>query len=139
MDRLSKGFALFMNWFNGICATLCGAWMLLSAITPLPLSWNDLMPVALLSSLPLPEFMKVDFFWSGLALFLVNGLPNIVALILHAKRNLKASYAGGIAAGLLLIAWTLFELAFIPNAVSGFYLVLGVLQTLACLKARSLQ
>ena len=34
-------------------------------------------------------------------------------------------------AGVLLIAWTAFELAFMPNGISAFYLALGVLQTAA--------
>lgn len=131
LGRVSRGFALFMAWFNGICAPLCGLWMALSAVIPLPLSWNDLMPVSLLAPLPLPGFMKVDFLWAGIALILVNGVPNIIALVLRFRGNREGFYGWGILAGALLVAWTTFEMLFIPNGVSVFYLVLGILQLLA--------
>ena len=47
MEKLCQGCSLFMNWFNGICAPLCGGWMMLSATVDLPLSWNDWMPLSI--------------------------------------------------------------------------------------------
>lgn len=41
MNRFARGFTLFMNWFDGICASVCGLWMMASALFVLPLSWND--------------------------------------------------------------------------------------------------
>lgn len=131
-DKLARGFALFMNWFNGICAPVCGLWMMAGALLPLPVSWNDVMPLELIAPLPLPAFMKASYFWPGLALLLVNGLPNVVALVLRFRGNRAASYAWGLAAGCLLVVWTVFELVFIPNGLSVFYLALGVLQLTAC-------
>lgn len=131
VSRISSRFALFMAWFNGICASVCGLWMSLSAIFPLPVSWNDLMPISLLSPLPIPEFMKTDFLWSGIALILINGIPNVIALVLRFQMKLHAFYVWGIGAGSLLIAWTAFEMAFIPNGISFFYLALGILQLFA--------
>ena len=128
LGRIFRGFALFMNWFDGICAPVCGLWMMASALFTLPLSWNDWMPASILDPLPIPEFMKGDLFWAGLALLLVNGLPNIVALCFRFRGNLVVSYCWGIVAGILLIGWTVFELAFIPNGLSLFYLLLGILQ-----------
>lgn len=120
-----------MAWFNGICAPFCGLWMALSAVLVLPLSWNDLMPVSLLAPLPLPAFMKVDFLWSGFALLLVNGTPNVIALMLRFQGKLGCFYEWGIIAGALLMLWTGFEMLFIPNGISGFYLILGALQLTA--------
>lgn len=131
LDKLCRGFALFMNWFNGICAIFCGLWMMASALFTLPLSWNDWMPATILEPLPIPAFMKEDLFWAGLALLLVNGLPNVIALAFRFQGRMRTTYAWGIAAGILLILWTSFELAFIPNALSCFYLVLGALQLVA--------
>lgn len=125
-----------MNWFDGICATLCGTWMALSAITQLPLSWNDLMPVELLEPLPLPSFMEADFFWPGVALVIANGMPNIIALALRFKGDVSTSYSWGVAAGALLVCWTAFELLYIPNTVSALYLLLGILQIVASWNAR---
>ena len=128
MDKLARGFALFMNWFDGICAPVCGAWMMASALFVLPLSWNDWMPASILDPLPIPDFMKQDLFWAGLALLLINGVPNVVALVFRFRGKLATSYRWGIVAGTLLILWTMFELVFIPNGLSAFSLLLGVLQ-----------
>ncbi|WP_241158219.1 hypothetical protein [Adlercreutzia sp. ZJ138] len=135
LDKMARGFALFMNWFDGVCALVCGLWMMASALWALPLSWNDWMPVSLLDPLPLPDFMKSDFLWPGLALVLVNGVPNVVALMLRFRGNRRASYVWSCIAGALLIAWTAFEMAFIPNGLSVFYLVLGVMQLVASARA----
>lgn len=128
LGRLSRAFALFMNWFDGICASVCGVWMMASAFFTLPLSWNDWMPASILDPLPIPDFMKQDLFWAGLALLLVNGVPNVIALVFRFRGKLAVSYRWGITAGILLIFWTMFELVFIPNGLSAFYLLLGVLQ-----------
>lgn len=136
MEKLSRGFALFMNWFDGICAPVFGLWMMASALWALPLSWNEMMPVEVIAPLPIPGFMKADYLWPGLALLLVNGVPNIVALALRFRGDLYGSYTWGTIAGALLIAWTAFELAFIPNGLSAVYLGLGILQLAASLRAR---
>lgn len=131
MEKFARGFSLFMNWFNGICASVCGIWMALSAVVALPLSWNDFMPVSLLGPLPIPVFMKTSFLWPGIALALVNGLPNVVALVMRLTGRMGIWRFCCVAAGILLICWTVFEMLFIPNGLSAFYLVLGILQ-LAC-------
>ncbi len=136
MDKFARGFALFMNWFDGICAPVCGLWMMASALFVLPISWNDWMPASILDPLPIPDFMKQDLFWAGLALLIVNGVPNMVALVFRFRGNLATSYSWGIFAGILLILWTTFELIFIPNGLSVFYLVLGILQLLASWRSR---
>ena len=131
LARVSRGFALLMNWFDGVCSIVCGGFMALSGLVALPVSWNDVMPIEFLGVLPLPEPLIATWFWPGVALALVNGAPNIVALTLRFRRRRAASYRWGIAAGVLLIAWTAFELVFMPNGISAFYLALGVLQTAA--------
>ena len=105
--------------------------MAVSGLVAMPVSWNDAMPIELLGVLPLPEPLIATWFLPGVALALVNGAPNIVALALRFRGRRAASYRWGIAAGVLLIAWTAFELAFMPNGISAFYLALGVLQTAA--------
>lgn len=131
LARVSRGFALFMNWFDGACSVVCGGFMALSGLVALPVSWNDVMSIELLGVLPLPEPLIATWFLPGVALALVNGAPNIVALAMRFRGKRAASYRWGIAAGILLIAWTAFELAFMPNGISAFYLALGVLQTAA--------
>ena len=105
--------------------------MAVSGLVAMSVSWNDVMPIEFLGVLPLPEPLIATWLWPGVALALVNGAPNIVALALRFRGKRAASYRWGIAAGVLLIAWTAFELAFMPNGISAFYLALGVLQTAA--------
>jgi hypothetical protein len=123
-----RRFSLFVNWFNGICAPVCGVWMMLSALFDLPLSWNDWMPLSIYDPFPLHDVFFLSHFWPGLALLLVNGVPNIVAIVLH-RTNDFAWRRACLVAGILLICWTVTELVFIPNGLSVFYFVLGILQT----------
>ena len=125
-----------MNWFNGIAAAVCGIWMMLSALFSLPLSWNDWMPLSIYDPFPLHDVFFTSHFWPGLALLLVNGVPNIVALIVR-RRNEMAGWVNWCTiAGALLVIWTVTELLIIPNGMSVFYFVLGVLQLAAALRLR---
>ena len=137
MDKLCRGFSLFMNWFNGICAPLCGGWMMLSALVDLPLSWNDWMPLSIYDPFPFHDVFFTSHFWPGLALLLVNGVSNIVALVMRGRGDTDAWITWCTVAGALLVVWTVIELVFIPNGISLFYFVLGVLQLAAALRLRS--
>ena len=35
LARVSRGFALFMNWFDGICSVVCGGFMAASGLVAL--------------------------------------------------------------------------------------------------------
>jgi len=134
---IMKKYSLFMNWFNGICAPVCGIWMMLSALCELPLSWNDWMPLSIYDPFPLHDVFFTSHFWPGLALFLVNGAPNIAALVARRRGDERAWIRWCTIAGALLVAWTVTELLIIPNGLSVFYFVLGVLQLAAALRLRS--
>ena len=131
-----RGYSLFVNWFNAVCAVICGVWMMLSATVDLPLSWNDWMPLAIYDPFPLHDVFFTSHFWPGLALLLVNGMPNIVALLSRRSRGERAWICWCIVAGVLLIAWTVTELLIIPNPLSVFYFVVGALQLAAALYLR---
>lgn len=84
----------------------------------------------------------MDLLWPGLALLLVNGVANGIATVQFARAGRapaartgqsaeRSARAWGLAAGVLLIGWCAFELAFMPNALSMAYLVVGCIQT-AC-------
>ena len=130
MLKTCRGFSLFMNWFNGICAVVCGGWMMLSALVDLPLSWNDWMPLSIYDPFPFHDVFFTSHFWPGLALLLVNGVSNVVALVLRRKGEAEWHRAC-LVAGILLLCWTITELLIIPNGMSLFYFVLGILQTVA--------
>ena len=136
MVKLAKGYSLFINWFNGICAVICGGWMMLSAYPAFPYSWESWMPLSVFDHFPLHDVFFTSFFWPGLALILVNGVANIVALACRSKKDLRGWNRWCLIAGILLIAWTAFEMLIIPNGASVLYMVLGVLQVAAALKVR---
>ena len=136
MVKLCRGYSLFMNWFNGICAPVCGLWMMLSALIDLPLSWNDWMPLSIYDPFPLHDVFFTSHFWPGLALFLVNGVSNIVALVARRHGDEAAWITWCTVAGMLLVIWTVVELVIIPNSISVFYFVLGVLQLAAAFYLR---
>ena len=139
MDKLCQGYSLFMNWFNGICAPVCGGWMMLSALVDLPLSWNDWMPLSIYDPFPFHDVFFTSHFWPGLALLLVNGVSNIVALVMRRRGNMTAWVNWCTIAGALLVVWTVTELLIIPNGISFFYFMLGVLQLAAALRLRKSQ
>jgi len=134
--KICRGFSRFMNWFNGICAPLCGVWMMLSALVDLPLSWNDWMPLSIYDPFPFHDVFFTSHFWPGLALLLVNGVPNIVAIVMRRRSGEQAWLRWCTIAGVLLIIWTVVELVLIPNGISVFYFVLGVFQLAAALRLR---
>ena len=124
----ARGFSTFANWFNGAAAVVCGIWMMLSALIDMPLSWNDWMPLSIYDPFPLHDVFFTSHFWPGLALLLVNGAPNIAAIVAHRCRPSSWPH-WCLLAGVLLIAWTAVELVVIPNGLSVFYLVVGIFQT----------
>ena len=128
VDTFARGFSAFVNWFNGAAAVVCGIWMILSALVDMPLSWNDWMPLSIYDTFPLHDVFFTSHFWPGLALLLVNGAPNIAAIVAHRRRS-SSWPQWCLAAGVLLIAWTVVELVVIPNGLSVFYLVVGIFQT----------
>ena len=133
MNKLCRRYSIFINWFNGICAPLCGIWMMLSALVDLPLSWNDWMPLSIYDPFPFHDVFFTSHFWPGLALFLVNGISNIVAIVMRHRKDERAWLRWCTVAGILLVIWTVVELILIPNGLSVFYFVLGVLQLGAAL------
>ena len=128
VSTFARGFSTFVNWFNGAAAVICGIWMMLSALIDMPLSWNDWMPLSIYDPFPLHDVFFTSHFWPGLALLLVNGAPNIAAIVAHHRRP-SSWLQWCLLAGVLLIAWTAVELVVIPNGLSVFYLVVGIFQT----------
>ena len=128
VNVLARGFSTFVNWFNGTAAVVCGIWMMLSALIDMPLSWTDWMPLSIYDPFPLHDVFFTSHFWPGLALLLVNGAPNIAAIVAH-RRRFSSWPHWCLLAGVLLIVWTVVELIVIPNGLSVFYLVVGIFQT----------
>lgn len=134
--KLASGYSLFINWFNGICAVVCGGWMMLSIWPDFPYSWESWMPLSVFDNFPLHDIFFASFFWPGLALLLANGVSNIIALTHRFAGNRRAWNTWCLIAGILLIIWTGIEMIYIPNAASVFYMILGILQVIAALHIR---
>ena len=59
--------------FNGVCAVVCGGFMMAGAAGILPPAFGELfgffdLMVPLIQRMPLPAYMTADLFWPGLAL-----------------------------------------------------------------------
>lgn len=135
INKIARGWALFVNWFNGILAPLCGGMMMFADVI-FQGNPDAFMPISLFDNFPFHDIFFASLFWPGLALLLVNGVPNIIALVLRFSGNRRASYTWGMIAGVLLIVWTGVEMVYIPNALSVAYMIIGVLQLAACYSVR---
>lgn len=134
--KLARGFALFVNWFNGVCAVVCGG-MMVFADALFPGNTDSFMPLSMFDAFPFHDVFFTSLVWPGIALMLVNGVPNLVALAMRFAGKRRASYAWGMAAGAMLVVWTLVEMVYMPNPASVAYMVLGALQLAASWNARS--
>ena len=128
IDKIARGLALSINWFNGVCAVICGIIMMLAGLNMLPTEMNGFMPLSIYENFPLHDVFFTSHFWPGLALLLVNGVANIVALVFRFRGDRITSYRWGVVAGLLLIIWTGVEMIFVPNEISVLYMVIGIVQ-----------
>ena len=119
---------------NGVCAIIFGAVMM---VFPADAPWGLSELVPSLQAMPLPSFMLDTLFWPGLALLLVNGVANAIASALFFVRRPvdRVALCWALLAGVLLVCWSVFELAFIPNALSVFYLIVGIAQIALAVKA----
>jgi hypothetical protein len=91
---------------------------------------QSLIPV--MQTWPFADIFFQDLFWSGIALMLVVGASNLVTTVLLLQKR-SFQYGAGALCGILLIAWTIWELIFMPNGVSAFYLLVAIIQTAAAL------
>ncbi len=135
-DFMAYVFSIFMNWFNGICAPLCGIWMMLSGLFNLTHSFNNWIPLIAYHSFPFHDLLFTSHFWPGLALLLVIGVPNIFAVISRFRDNLARWSFLCLLEGVLLIIWGITELAFFINWISILSFVFGVLQFAAARRVR---
>lgn len=78
--------------------------------------------------LPFSEVLFDDLIFSGIALLLVNGMPNIVAAVLLVLRKKSGIIVGEIA-GVVLMLWIVIQFVIYPfNVMSTAYFFIGFLQ-----------
>lgn len=127
MRRTARGFLMIVSVMNGVAGLICGALLIVRPDGSL-LQAGALTPI--IQELPLASVFFQDFFWIGVAMLLVLGIPNAVAIVMLIRRSQK-QYPLTLVAGLLLVTWTGFELIFMYNVPALAYFLVGVLSILA--------
>lgn len=85
--------------------------------------------------LPFANILFKDYIFSGIMLIIVNGITNLIALILLIKRKPLGLYLGSIF-GFTLILWISIQLYIFPlNALDIIFFSLGLIQLLAGIAA----
>ena len=118
---------LFWELFIGIGA-LFGAGMMF--VDPSGKIWGMDPMLPSFQILPFADVLYQNFIFPGIALLLVNGLPNLAAAYLLIRKKKYAALAGSIC-GILLMLWICIQFYIFPlNFMSTIYFVFGVLQAL---------
>lgn len=125
--RMTK-VVYFLCAFHGLGALLFGGLMMLFPVDT-PLGLGAVLPA--MGNFPFQMFFKT-LFWSGLALFLCNGVCNLIAAGLFLKKRDTKALLFGFIAGILLIVWDVYELIFLPNPMAVLYALFGVIQAIMC-------
>jgi hypothetical protein len=121
MTNLRK-YLIFWTLFIGIGA-LWGSFIMWFDSTGAMWGMQEILPM--LQVLPFADFFFQDFKWSGLALLLVNGIPQITAAVLLFKKHCLASLATMVC-GIFLILWIMLQFIIFPlNLLSSLYFVFG--------------
>lgn len=127
MRKAARAFVMLVSMLNGAAGLVCGALFLVSPDGSL-MGFEPLL--AVVRTLPLADVFFRDLAWIGVAMLLVLATPNTIAAFMLIRRT-AGQYVATLAAALLLVLWTGFELVFMYNAAAVGYFVIGVL-SIAC-------
>ena len=118
---------MFWTLFIGLGA-LWGSVMMFFAPDGSLLKMDRLLPY--FQVLPLSEILYQNYIFPGIALLLINGIPNLVAFYLLLKKKKKGVVLGGIL-GVTLMLWITIQFVIFPaNILSQSYFVFGLIQAL---------
>ena len=129
MRRVARALLIVVSILNGLAGLVCGA-LFLVAPDGRFLQAGALLPVV--KTLPLAGVFFQDFFWIGIAMLLVLGVPNAIAAVMLLRHS-ASQYVASLVAGALLLAWTGFEMVFMFNGAAVGYFTIGVLSVLCSL------
>ena len=130
MNKTQK-WLVFWTLFIGIGA-LCGTAMMWIDISGKMFLMHLMLPF--FQVLPFADYLFQNFAFAGLALLLVNGIPQITTAILLLKRHRFAPIAS-LCCGIFLILWIGIQFIIFPfNFMSSLYFVFGVIEFLLALK-----
>ena len=118
---------IFWSFFIGLGA-LWGASAMFIDPSGKMFYMEELLPP--MQILPYPEIFFTNLIFPGICLLLVNGISNIIAVILLFKRRKLGSNAGMIC-GIILMLWITVQFFVFPfNWLSNTYFIFGFLQFL---------
>ena len=118
---------MFWTLFIGVGALWGSMAMFLSPNGSI-LRMEGLLPY--FSVLPLSEYLFQNYVFPGIALLLVNCIPNLVAFYLLLKRNKKGVVLGG-TLGITLMFWITIQFIIFPsNFLSQSYFAFGIIQSI---------
>ena len=126
MRRLARGFLIVISILNGLSGLVCGVLFIAGPDGRL-LQAGALRPV--IQGLPLANVFFRDFFWIGVAMLLVLGIPNTVAAVMLLRRS-ERQYVATLVAGILLLLWCGFEMVYMFNVPALGYFTVGVISVL---------
>lgn len=122
MQRVARGYLLFISFFDGVLGLVCAA-LIMAAPDGRFLGMGVLLPT--IAEFPLADVFFRDFAWIGRAMLLVLGVPNLVAAVMLVRRS-AGQYIVTLVAGVLLLLWCGFELIYLFNAGAVGFFVAGV-------------
>lgn len=118
---------IFWTMFIGVGA-VAGAGCMLADPTGGALGMDAMLPF--FQVLPFAEALFQNFVFSGMALFLVNGLPNLIAAVLLLRKKAAGVVLDGVL-GVMLMLWICIQFCIFPlNFMSTAYFIFGLIQAL---------
>ena len=125
--KLLRSIQIFWNFFIGLGA-IWGTSMMFIDPSGKMFYMDSLLPY--MQVLPFPEIFFTNMIFPGICLLLVNGITNIIAVILLLKKR-KFGYHAGMVCGVILMLWITVQFFVFPfNWLSTIYFVFGFLQFL---------
>ena len=123
----TKIFKILLFWcaFIGIGAFVGGICMLIKPDGSI-LHMESMLPY--FEVLPLSDILFKDYFFSGIALIIVNGITNVISFILIIL-NKRSGYVLGTIFGFSLMLWIIIQFVIFPsNILDTLYFIFGLLQ-----------
>lgn len=127
-SQIARGWLLFWTLFIGIGA-VGGAAMMLYDPSGKAMGMDAMLPY--FQVLPFADILFQNFVFSGIALFLVNGLTNLTTAVLLLRKKKSGVLLGGIF-GVTLMLWICIQFVIFPlNFMSTIYFVFGFCQAIS--------
>lgn len=118
-------FLLFMNLFIGLGAVYGSSMMFLAPDGHL-LRMEALLPF--FQVLPLAKYLYQDYIFPGIALLLINGIPNLISSYFIIKKK-NCGNIISMVSGVLLNLWIIIQLVIFPsNFLSNTYFIFSFIQ-----------